>query len=238
MKKMCLLALISGFIFSDGIQAYSASFMHHKKQRVQAIARIHSPTPPSIQNLKRRYESSVLCSSTQNYDSNEFVGVVQRLNLTQQFERWKFLQDLLEGEVEHEEVNELLHSVLKAYLTLDPTQRPSDESAPLLDETDVMTINLLLSKGVNYIPVLQDGCKVSISDVSILSNLESILPDPSENKDVFQGLWDHVIELHGRESLKINQESRCKDWEARCIVARVLIWFEFLSEGVIDTPFE
>lgn len=163
------------------------------------------------------------------YASNQ-VDVVQRLELNEQFSRWRFLQELLEGEVEHRDANELLHCVLMAYLNSHPSQRGN--GSPVLCDATITTINLVLAKDANSIPVLQQECKAA-DDTILLSHLESILPDPNENKDACDGIWDTVVGLHGWESVNVNRQARCKDWHARCIVARVLIWFDFLQEGVL-----
>jgi hypothetical protein len=92
------------------------------------------------------------------------------------------------------------------------------------------------------IPVFQSGCTASWSlDANdqgeaalIMNHLESLLPDPIEQKDAHDGLWDTIEGLHGWEGVRMNRQNPCKDWEARCIVARVLIWFDFLAEGVLS----
>jgi hypothetical protein len=38
-----------------------------------------------------------------------------------------------------------------------------------------------------------------------------------------------VIELHGREAVKINESKGEPNWRAVCLVSRVLIYFDFLT---------
>jgi hypothetical protein len=184
---------------------------------------------------------SVLKTS-EGVDSNNYNNVMQRLELTEQFNRWRFLQELLDGDVDHRDVNELLYFVFQAYLQSDPNQR--DDSSPALTESMQTTLRHLLSmENVEEysIPVFQPGCTASPSldangqrEAALIMNyLESLLPDPIEQKDAYDGLWDTIEGLHGWEGVRINRQNPCKDWESRCTVARVLIWFDFLAKGVL-----
>lgn len=187
---------------------------------------------------KLLHQSVYTSSEGVNNNNND---VVQRLELSEQFNRWKFLQDLLEGEVDYRDVNELLYCVFHAYLHSDPTQR--DESSPKLTESTQTTLRQLLSmeKVVEYsIPLFQPRCIVPSpssgveSAVLLMNRLESLLPDPIEQKDAHDGLWDTIEALHGWEGVRLSRQNPCRDWDARCTVARVLIWFDFLAVGVLS----
>jgi hypothetical protein len=65
-----------------------------------------------------------------------------------------------------------------------------------------------------------------------LEKLETLLPDPRENEDAHKGSWDTVLELHGREAVKINERKATPEWKAICMVARLLIYFDFMTRGV------
>jgi hypothetical protein len=70
-------------------------------------------------------------------------------------------------------------------------------------------------------------------DLSLLDQLEQLLPnsDDDDHEDAMKGLWDTVIELHGREAVKINERNASRQWRTRCLIARVLIYFDFLTVG-------
>ena len=64
---------------------------------------------------------------------------------------------------------------------------------------------------------------------TLLQLLEDLLPDPREDEDGHKSLWDIVIELHGRESVKINEKGAAPDWKAWCLIARLFLHFDFLT---------
>ena len=76
----------------------------------------------------------------------------------------------------------------------------------------------------------------AITNPDTLSTLEQLLPDPQEDEDGFKSSWDAVIELHGRDLVKFMEEEGTDRWKAISIVARVLIHYEFLTEGIVDSP--
>jgi len=96
-----------------------------------------------------------------------------------------------------------------------------------------------------------------VPNLDVLDRLEALLPDPIEDEDAHKGLWDTVIELHGREATKLDEQRRIRRsqqhqspaavasegdnddddddgqrWRACCLIARVLIHFDFLSRGL------
>jgi hypothetical protein len=75
----------------------------------------------------------------------------------------------------------------------------------------------------------------SLQDFRFLGQLERLLPHPEMDEDAFKGLWDTVIELHGRESVRINEQQNTMNWKTRCLIARVLIYYDFLSVGLRST---
>jgi hypothetical protein len=65
-----------------------------------------------------------------------------------------------------------------------------------------------------------------------LEQIEYLLPHPERDEDASQGLWDTIIELHGRESVKINERHRTVQWRTRCLISRLLIYYDFLTIGL------
>ena len=76
------------------------------------------------------------------------------------------------------------------------------------------------------------------STLKILEKLETILPDPVENEDDYKSLWDTIIELHGRETVKFNESQNpvSLDWRIANTVTRVLLHYDFLTLGIINNP--
>jgi hypothetical protein len=72
------------------------------------------------------------------------------------------------------------------------------------------------------------------NDILLLELLEQLLPDPDNDEDAAKGLWDTIIELHGRESVKINERQIPQNigWRTRCLIARLLIYYDFLTDGL------
>ena len=84
--------------------------------------------------------------------------------------------------------------------------------------------------------------------VSILTQIEQLLPDPMEDEESYKSAWDVVIDLYGRESVRVKEErlqrekesggrgTRCLEnleWRTLCAVGRVLIHYDFLTKGVL-----
>jgi hypothetical protein len=146
------------------------------------------------------------------------------------------MQNFLDAEVKACDANEVLYLVLHSFLECPPSSAPSDsnESASPIASPEVrIIIEELLEKyaGNQQIAAFCDPeCRPGDDDV--LNRLEKLLPDPRENEDAFKGSWDTVIMLHGREAVKINEQKATREWKALCVVARVLIYFDFLTRGV------
>eukprot|EP00579_Thalassiosira_antarctica_P020404 CAMPEP_0201958346 /NCGR_PEP_ID=MMETSP0904-20121228/5536_1 /ASSEMBLY_ACC=CAM_ASM_000553 /TAXON_ID=420261 /ORGANISM="Thalassiosira antarctica, Strain CCMP982" /LENGTH=305 /DNA_ID=CAMNT_0048503673 /DNA_START=53 /DNA_END=970 /DNA_ORIENTATION=+ len=99
--------------------------------------------------------------------------------------------------------------------------------------------------------------EVDPNALSILQQIEQILPDPIEDEEAFKGSWDVIMDLYGRESVQVKEEALqrenesgrsavdgssntlkcCADslqWRALCTVGRVLIHYDFLTKGVLN----
>ena len=89
----------------------------------------------------------------------------------------------------------------------------------------------------NLIQILPNTGTTDENDVYFLDLLEQLLPQPEHDEDAAKGLWDTIIELHGRESVKINERTipQNKGWKTRCLIARLLIYYDFLTDGLNPT---
>ncbi|KAL7541252.1 hypothetical protein ACHAWF_006888 [Thalassiosira exigua] len=219
-------------------------------------------------------------------------NVVERLELGQQFERWRFMQKLLDAEIPPSDVEEVLLLTLESYLRHGPTATsPNNKNenggyaSPVLteDQKDLMTevldvmgsasdgigdsrfLHMLVLPPVDYAsleidteePDVDNLVEVDADALSILEGIEKLLPDPEEDEESHKGAWDVVIDLHGRESVRMREESlqaqrkkgggnvvlesgsglKCcgesLQWRTLCTVGRLLIHFDFLTKGVL-----
>jgi hypothetical protein len=140
---------------------------------------------------------------------------VESVGLNDRFDRWRFLQNLLEGDVENEVCNRVLLQVLKNSL-----DRKGDHL-----ETGTAEITSELRTKLESVITSRDGPLVSYES---LDELEKLIPDISEDEDAFKSSWDTVMEIHGRESVKLNEIEGSPEWKLSCLVARVLLHFDFL----------
>jgi hypothetical protein len=143
------------------------------------------------------------------------------MELNDRFDRWRFLQHLLEGDVENKDVNKVLLAVLNNALARERTGDPDDDS------TTEITPELREKIGNAIV-----ASEHPMEKLDSLEFLDPLIPDHAEDEDASKSLWDTVIEMHGRESVKINEASATPEWKLSCIKARVLLHFDFLTEGV------
>lgn len=165
-------------------------------------------------------KSHVFCSPEDNMQ--------HILGLNDRFSRWRWLQKLLDEETDPSETNKVLFQVLSVYLKF-----PSEdgEASPELTTSRRTNIQYLLQNARgDIIEAVSEFTE--LSDSSIYEDLEKILPDPEREEDAFKSLWDIVMELHGRESVKFNEREGREEWRMRCVVARVLLFYDFLSRGI------
>jgi hypothetical protein len=150
--------------------------------------------------------------------------------LEDRFGRWRFLQRLLDGEVSAHDATELLVAVLHNSLTASQTKEGSDGNVELSTEQRNRLQAFLDRMGDGNASIFEQGQLVV--DPSQVDQLDALLPDMDSDEDAYKGLWDTVIELHGREAVKIDESNRSPTWTACCLTARLLIHYDFLSEGV------
>lgn len=210
---------------------------------------------------------------------------IERWELHDQFERWRFMQRLLEGEIPPSDVEDVLVAVLRAYLLHGPTvdsgsnggDRDEDNggsASPVLTDERRRDVEVLLrdvtSTGrflhglvlppVDYKTTAIDvdeataaarreinRVEVDPSSLSMLMGIESMLPDPDEDEEAHVSAWDVVIELYGRESVRVKEEKLQREreeggttcdaenlqWRTLAAAARVLIHYDFLTKGVL-----
>lgn len=154
-----------------------------------------------------------------------------RLGLHDRFDRWRFLQYLLDEETTSHDTNRVIYAMLSSYLKVEPDERETVEFTP--EKRSRLETFLQEAKDETIMALIDlDGTETVNEE--ILKQLEGLLPDPEEDEDAFKGLWDTVIELHGRESVKIGLQNNVSRWQARCLIARLLIFYDFLSTGLVD----
>lgn len=263
------------FILPSSHQASSSKIIHHQHQS-------------SLLSLSNRHHSTQLNLSSQSANVIE-SDVIERLELTEQFSRWKFLQQLLENELAHSDIEDVLLLSLSAYLQHGPGPKSynnKDENggnaSPVLTEEqrqimsglveeivaasdgigDSRFLHSLVLPQIDYATLTidvdeedQEGEQSQSEEVvldqvavSILSQIEQLLPDPMEDEESYKSAWDVVIDLYGRESVRVKEErlqrekesggrgTTCLEsleWRTLCAVGRVLIHYDFLTKGVL-----
>lgn len=256
----------------------------------------------SSKSIIHQYHPSVVTTSSNQHHHTQLQlssqpiaiqsDVIQRLELTDQFSRWKFLQQLLENELAHSDIEDVLLLSLSAYLQHGPSPKSynnKDENggnaSPVLNEGqrrvmsslieeivsasdgigDSRFLHLLVLPPVDYESltidvddeVMQDeqqqtqqqNQQIDESAASILNRIEQLLPDPIEDEESYKSAWDVVIDLYGRESVRVKEEKLQREiengvvggtksmenleWRTLCAVGRVLIHYDFLTKGVL-----
>jgi hypothetical protein len=154
------------------------------------------------------------------------------------FDRWSFLQDILEGDAQNDLVNQVLFQVLEGALKFPrPKSDQSDEagspagSPEMTAELKGKIENVLAAATGGRVPALGNP------ENSVIELLEELLPDPRDEEDASKSLWDIVMELHGNEMVKVNETNPTAEWKTACLVTRLLINFDFLMYGIVTVPF-
>jgi hypothetical protein len=190
-------------------------------------------TSPSTQPRSRsRLNESSTSTST---------AIRERLGLHDRFGRWRWLQKLLDEEANEDDVNRIIFLVLDSYLKFPrPTYGSTTEtgSPELTAERRQMIEQLLEGCSLGAVPALGDDADGAQSREDMHRQLEPLLPDPDEDEDGFKGNWDTVMELNGRGSVAINERNGEPGWKAVCLVGRVIVYYDFLTYGLVDVPFQ
>lgn len=162
----------------------------------------------------------VFCSKHERIPTSLSSNLADRLGLNDRFDRWRFLQNLLDIEVESATVNQILYEVLGNALN-----RKRSGTAP----EEAVEIDIDLEK------IMEDIIAEASVDLTVFNSIElldQILPDPQIDEDAHKSSWDTVIELNGRESVKLNESNPTNEWTLSCMKARLLIHYDFLTIGI------
>ena len=116
----------------------------------------------------------------------------------------------------------------------------------VLPPVDYESLTIDIDDDDNHDQKQQEEYNVDKSAISILNQIEQLLPDPMEDEESYKSAWDIVIDLYGRESVRVKEEQlqretegggdQCLEnleWRTLCAVARVMIHYDFLTKGVL-----
>ena len=230
--------------FSKACDLLTQNIHNDHKIKMSSIMNIHTIHYPRNHKITTRTGTKVYHATTSDDDSSS--SVIERLNLSSQFSRWKTLQDILEEEDKPtaQDVNEILYLVLKSFLDHPrPRKLPNGDTNPsplLNDEQRDLLVTKLFDgdrKSIGALPMDENGNdSFEYGDEKIIginNLLEKFQPDRKEDEDAFKSCWDLVIELYGREATKMSEQSEDnRSWKVRSGIVRLLIHFDFLSDGV------
>jgi hypothetical protein len=174
-------------------------------------------------------------------------SVIERLDLSSKFNRWKTMQNILEEEEipSAQDINEILYTILKSFLDFPRSKKlPNGDTNPspiLNEEQRNLLVNKLFresedgAKGwIDAIPTDDDGQDSMQYDskeiIEINYLLEKFQPDPQEEEDAFKSCWDLVMEMYGKEATRMAVQSGDNSWKVRSGIVRLLIHFDFLID--------
>lgn len=164
------------------------------------------------------------------YPSNTSLIYATRMNLEGRFERWRYLQNFLEGDIDDETANEILFEVLNTFLN-----RPRPKDSEIEEDGSPELTTALKSKLTTVLDLSQDGALLILGEESndfLLELLEELLPDPRDEEDANKSAWDTIMDIHGHEMVKVNEMNPTPEWRRLCVVARLLVHFDFLTRGI------
>lgn len=167
------------------------------------------------------------CRSTALFSFPSGEEITNRLNLRDRYDRWRFLQNLLDAEVTSYEATAVLYAVLEGYLRKPQYPEAKDKGSPQLTIELRLQIEEMLHNWRGKALLLTLDGK---SDLQ--GRLELLLPDPEDDEDAHKSLWDTVTEIHGREAVKIDERIGSPEWKVCCLVARLLLHYDFLHDGL------
>jgi hypothetical protein len=168
-------------------------------------------------------DSHILCAPSHSDESLQ-----DALGLNDRFDRWRWLQQLLDEETDPKDTNRVLYQVLEIYLRNPPED--SEGSPALTTSRRGKLAYILQNSHHGMVDALSYDISTDMGDIQ--PQLEELLPDPDEDEDAFKSLWDVVMEIHGRESVRLSEQQARPEWKMRCLVARVLLYYDFLSRGL------
>jgi hypothetical protein len=125
------------------------------------------------------------------------------------FDRWRLLQNILDLNIEQGQVEALVATVVAG----SASRPPGIAGSPIGTTTNEE----------------ENDWSQYRNDVLALERY--FLPDPDDDKDAFDSLWDTVAEIHGRDAVRIDLRAEPR-WPYVCGLARVLLQYDFLSRGI------
>jgi hypothetical protein len=135
------------------------------------------------------------------------------------FDRWRLLQNILDLQIEEGRVEALVETVVAGSAVIPPGgATPGARSS---------TTNTVKDKEMDE----QNGDGWSQYRNNVLALERRYLPDPYDEKDAFDSLWDTVAEIHGRDAVKIDLRVEPR-WPYICCLARILLQYDFLTRGI------
>lgn len=155
--------------------------------------------------------------------------VIERVDLSSEFSRWTFLQDILEEDAESQDANEVLYWVLKSFI-----ENPREKQLLSDEQRNILLLELFhIEDGVRVIRALPEiGGEYNEVHEKTLELLNKLQPDPVENEDDFKSCWDILLMLYGMEATKYAQKTEDVEFKFRSSVVRILLHYDFLTEGV------
>jgi hypothetical protein len=183
---------------------------------------------------------SFMTSSESSSSSENSRNVVEMFQDSDRFDRWRFLQELLEGDADPHVVNRLLYQVLEGAIKY-PRLDGSGDWVVISAESKASIEFLLYSEDV----ASKDGQIIALHEIyenenvqkrarQALKQLEALLPTSDQDEDAVKSLWDTVMEIHGREAVKYQQtQDNTLEWRLRNTVARLLLHHDFLILGIV-----
>lgn len=182
---------------------------------------------------------------------------MNRLGLQgEKFDRWRHLQKLLDAETDPADTNRLVYGVLERYYNarkIDSDDDDDIDTAPertterllaigkiLQEYSSDQSLGVISSSSLSFTTeekddndnslILSTTTTTTSSDSSLQQALMEILPHPVNEEDDHKGTWDIVMELHGREGARIEEQTPNNlAWKERCLAARILIFYDFLD---------
>jgi len=214
------------------------------------VVTTHSKTVRCYVHNERKNNNDIMDTQQSPFDKEEGHRIIQKLNLSSQFNRWKVLQNILEEEESPsgQDINEILYVIFKSFYDYPrPKVLPSGDRNPsptLNEDQRNLLMNTLFryeeddktSGWIDAIPIDETGNDSMDYDrddiVEVNALLEKFQPDREEDEDAFKSCWDLVMELYGREATRMAEQSGDRSWKVRSGIVRLLIHYDFLNDGL------
>lgn len=176
--------------------------------------------------------------------------------MNNRFDRWKFLQNILEEEEEptYQEINHVLYTTMLKIM-VDSSDCDADKTIPILNtqQRQVLLNDLFCLEPYNDDTEMDDksksrrqlgviralppdkAAKNNSTNKIYLQTIESLNllhPNPIDDDDAFKSCWDLVMEMYGKESTKLAEQNGDFSWISRSSIVRLLLHYNFLVDGI------